>query len=599
MFIKKSALAFIFSFVFIFQIIFTHAAEPKFHAVYECIFDTEIDNIFIDKVLMSKDGEFIILSGKNFSNQPVLFRMKSNGSEFTQFTLPAHVMETVGYIGDITINGNGSVSYFYSGLRIYVVIGNSVTEIFNSDIDTDEFRGFLDLQTPYNGDVVFFKISEDYRGGSVWRLNQNGGSLTKVIDPLNVTHNLGKGAGLSAYAISDNAGVIAFTLLGYWDDEDVFHYQGELFVKTPSAVYEQLTIYSEYIRPGWLDISGDGNRIVYNKENPLDSLKHYYAIDSDGTNETVLAQNDIPEYNDMNYDGSSILLNDSRSKGRLAATDSTSEFDVIPLGINLTDVTLSYVNKICFGVNYQVGFRGVYVGYLYNKDIRLDNPIIENITFDPDVFPKNDPDAWIKLKAKVDNPDGLSEIDYVKINILYEGINKVMGYSFSQVYFPQQPYDNGNDPDDFAGDSIFTAYGKATNVFNDAETFKDQTYVRVVVHSNSKSFTIQDVLLNIEDATAVKDGELLSSPVSYSLSQNYPNPFNPSTKMNYSIPNQSYVTLKVFDVLGSEVATLVNEEQKPGYYEVKWNANNNSSGVYFYKIMTGDFIETKKMLMIK
>ena len=88
-------------------------------------------------------------------------------------------------------------------------------------------------------------------------------------------------------------------------------------------------------------------------------------------------------------------------------------------------------------------------------------------------------------------------------------------------------------------------------------------------------------------------------PEQFVLSQNYPNPFNPTTTIKYQIPEMSFVTLKIYDVLGSEVATLVNEEKAMGSYEVKWHANNSPSGVYFYRIQAGDYFETKKMLMLK
>ena len=93
-------------------------------------------------------------------------------------------------------------------------------------------------------------------------------------------------------------------------------------------------------------------------------------------------------------------------------------------------------------------------------------------------------------------------------------------------------------------------------------------------------------------------------PTEFSLSQNYPNPFNPSTKIEYQIPDQArndntHVQLKVYDILGREVTTLVNKQQRPGSYEVEWNAENNPSGVYFYKISAGNFMETKKMLLLR
>ena len=86
---------------------------------------------------------------------------------------------------------------------------------------------------------------------------------------------------------------------------------------------------------------------------------------------------------------------------------------------------------------------------------------------------------------------------------------------------------------------------------------------------------------------------------SFQLSQNYPNPFNPSTKIRYSIPQSSNVVIKVFDILGNEIETLVNEEKPVGVYEVEFEGGNLSSGVYFYQLTAGNFIEMKKMLLIK
>ncbi len=85
----------------------------------------------------------------------------------------------------------------------------------------------------------------------------------------------------------------------------------------------------------------------------------------------------------------------------------------------------------------------------------------------------------------------------------------------------------------------------------------------------------------------------------FSLEQNYPNPFNPSTKIQYAISNKQFVQLKVYDVLGNEVATLVNEFKPAGSYEVNFNAAKLSSGVYLYKLNAGSFIETKKMILLK
>ncbi len=106
------------------------------------------------------------------------------------------------------------------------------------------------------------------------------------------------------------------------------------------------------------------------------------------------------------------------------------------------------------------------------------------------------------------------------------------------------------------------------------------------------------------DITSVEENN--SSPVDFYLGQNYPNPFNPSTKIKYTIPvvetwhaSSLQTTLKVYDVLGNEIAILVNAEKSEGTYEIEWNASGLSSGIYFYQMTVGDFKETKKMLMIK
>jgi photosystem II stability/assembly factor-like uncharacterized protein len=88
-------------------------------------------------------------------------------------------------------------------------------------------------------------------------------------------------------------------------------------------------------------------------------------------------------------------------------------------------------------------------------------------------------------------------------------------------------------------------------------------------------------------------------PSGYSLSQNYPNPFNPSTTFSYSVPQPSKVVIKVYDILGNEIAILMDEEKSIGTYELTWNAANLSSGVYFYQLRAGDYVNTKKMILLK
>jgi hypothetical protein len=97
--------------------------------------------------------------------------------------------------------------------------------------------------------------------------------------------------------------------------------------------------------------------------------------------------------------------------------------------------------------------------------------------------------------------------------------------------------------------------------------------------------------------TDVRDYENIPSVIG--LSQNYPNPFNPTTTISYQLPMQNHVTLKVFDMLGREVATLVNGVEEPGYKSINFNANGLASGMYYYRLQAGNFIETKKLILLR
>ncbi len=107
------------------------------------------------------------------------------------------------------------------------------------------------------------------------------------------------------------------------------------------------------------------------------------------------------------------------------------------------------------------------------------------------------------------------------------------------------------------------------------------------------------ILKVMETVTGVSDPVNSSIPSKYSLEQNYPNPFNPSTTINFALPKASDVTVKVYDALGHEVMTLVNEFKNAGTHQVVMNAANLTSGIYFYKIQAGDFVATKKLTLIK
>jgi len=107
--------------------------------------------------------------------------------------------------------------------------------------------------------------------------------------------------------------------------------------------------------------------------------------------------------------------------------------------------------------------------------------------------------------------------------------------------------------------------------------------------------------------TDISEDDITNPVIALTLNQNYPNPFNPLTKINYSVSHTSNVVIKVYDVLGNEIETLVNEEKQRGSYEIIWDAEGLPSGIYFYRLQAIDtesssgqvFVETKKMLLLK
>lgn len=97
--------------------------------------------------------------------------------------------------------------------------------------------------------------------------------------------------------------------------------------------------------------------------------------------------------------------------------------------------------------------------------------------------------------------------------------------------------------------------------------------------------------------TSVKNNAKL--PQEFHLEQNYPNPFNPVTTIHYQVPRAALVTIKIFDILGREVVTLLNEQKQPGRYDIQWNATTVASGLYFYRMKSENFVETKKMILLR
>lgn len=135
-----------------------------------------------------------------------------------------------------------------------------------------------------------------------------------------------------------------------------------------------------------------------------------------------------------------------------------------------------------------------------------------------------------------------------------------------------------------------------------SEILKQECYINVNTANNSTG-EIRGQVISLDydnvDVTGISANDNSALPKNYYLNQNYPNPFNPNTIISYSLPKAGLVTLKVYDILGREVTTLVNSREAAGNYKINFNAEKLSSGVYFYRLRSGSFSDTKKLILLK
>ena len=129
--------------------------------------------------------------------------------------------------------------------------------------------------------------------------------------------------------------------------------------------------------------------------------------------------------------------------------------------------------------------------------------------------------------------------------------------------------------------------GRGVDSLNSVTKMKEHVEYAIKYYKSNFTYLPSDVL------------DEIFMPGEFALYQNYPNPFNPNTVIGYQLPVNGKVTLRVFDILGREIITLVNEEKPSGTYEVEFNAAKFASGVYFYQLKTGNYMDTKKMVLIK
>jgi hypothetical protein len=186
------------------------------------------------------------------------------------------------------------------------------------------------------------------------------------------------------------------------------------------------------------------------------------------------------------------------------------------------------------------------------------------------------------------NPDRIYKINILTGDTIYVGKTGLNEYTQDIVFFDSTGILYGLVK---AYPDLLIKIDTLTGIATDIDTLKI---------NNINSYVLYSIAMSpFKPPVSVNEPKYISSPKEFYIAQNYPNPFNPTTTISYQIPKLSFVTIKVYDVLGNEISTLVNEEKSIGHYQVEFNASNLSSGIYFYRLQARDFIKTRKMILMK
>jgi hypothetical protein len=227
----------------------------------------------------------------------------------------------------------------------------------------------------------------------------------------------------------------------------------------------------------------------------------------------------------------------------------------------------------------------------------------------------NDTDVWLTKSTDA----GLSWSPPIRVNddgpgrhqfFAWMTIDQTNGYLYF-VFYDRRNYTTLQTDVYMArstdGGASFTNFQVSENPFTPSSNNYLGHYIGISAHNNvvRPVWTRVDNNLPslwtaiIDSVTTVDEKTNTIVPSEYKLFQNYPNPFNPNTIIQYSIPEKSLVSIKIFNALGKEVLTLVNEEKSPGYYEVEFDGSGLTSGIYYYQLISGNFNKTKKMILLK
>jgi hypothetical protein len=453
--------------------------------------DTVEDNIGIGDAAMSGDGNKLVFAASDVDTGDARFyTVDASGANRTSISLPGDVIGIV----EVAIDQDGSRAFFLdSDRRFFRVEGGVATQILDA-ADYPEIFLCSQIQTTADGESLYF-LDDEVNDNDVWRVGHTGGTPEIIIDDALVTHSGFVGNQVQDFAISDDAGVIAFSMFGYVDQGTIVT-RDELFVL--SGGFSQLTSDAVHVAKDYVRISGDGSTIVYSEGG------EWYSIHPDGTGKTFLENTGFNLGGpDLTQDGAVMFYGDSASDGDLLMnTDGSGRHYLFPRW-NVGAIAIAATSslnisddgqRVSFVLQYSSFpfLEALYVGYLNTPDAVPDAPSIDSIAFSPASMPRGDPDARVNLTVDISDPDGSDDITRISLDHLLDG-QIVVGSDKLPARFPFAPHDDGTAPDTLADDGIFASEGQPADLIDDL----DSVIVRLGVKDSTETVVIADTTLPI------------------------------------------------------------------------------------------------------
>jgi photosystem II stability/assembly factor-like uncharacterized protein len=501
--------------------------------------DTGINSQGVTALTQSGDGTI-------YAGRGGIFKSTDKGSSWTNVYYDPY--------GQLLSLETYKDSIVFAGLPQYLIKSTNYGSDWDTSYQAYENNNFINK-------IKMNSLGEVFTSVKFWGLIKStdyGSSWARIGLPDGLIENIILSPNSTLFSIAYMAGLFRSTNNGAsWEWID--HFGGDLMVDDMGNIYCQRLFYIMRSTDNgltWVSNYVNANiyKFFYNHNNKIffaTTDRLLYRSSDFGNTWTIINLN-FPSISDYVLDSSdniyivndSNLLYKSEDEGMTWNQINTN----LPFNIGLSLIDIDDQDKMYLGTNSYSGIPRIYCSSDYGL-------------------------TWSEYSTGLPDTTSVLSLAINKDNVVYAALANQGVYYLDVINNMWNPVDN-------------SPYIKNVEVLQfDNDGF---LYAGTQVHSIIKS-----------RETTVSVDEYLNSNFYFLLSQNYPNPFNPTTTIRYEISERSFVTIKVYDVLGSEVATLVNEEKTIGDYEVEFDGSGLTSGIYFYQLKAGNFVETKKMILLK